>query len=83
MTEEIFSLPNLHEKMCQTRGSIAVPLDSQATSLPTERICFRARLKKKQVYTPVHSCFTVGKWGVRGSHLHWYVILMKIQDNIS
>ena len=23
-------------KMCQTRGSIAVPLDSQATLLPTE-----------------------------------------------
>ena len=50
MTEEIFSLPNLHEKMCQTRGSIAVPLDSQATSLPTERICFRARFKKTSVY---------------------------------
>ena len=36
MAVEIFSRPNLHEKMCRTRGSIAVPLDSQATSLPTE-----------------------------------------------
>ena len=36
MAVEIFSGPNLHEKMCRTRGSIAVPLDSQATSLPTE-----------------------------------------------
>ena len=27
---------NLNEKMCRTRGTIAVPLDSQAKSLPTE-----------------------------------------------
>ena len=37
----------------------------------------------KKMYTPVQSCFTVGKWGVGGSHLHGYVILMKIQENIS
>ena len=36
MTVEIFSGPNLHEKICRTQGSIAAPLDSQATSLPTE-----------------------------------------------
>ena len=35
MAVEIFS-PNRQEKMCRTRGSISVPLDSQATSLPTE-----------------------------------------------
>ena len=35
MAVEIFSWPNLHEKMCRTRGSIAMPLDSQAISLPT------------------------------------------------
>ena len=36
MAVEIISWPNLHEKMCWTRGSIAVPLDSQVTSLLTE-----------------------------------------------
>ena len=36
MAIEIISWPNLHEKMCRTRGLIAVPLNSQATSLPTE-----------------------------------------------
>ena len=37
----------------------------------------------KKMYTPVQSSFTVGKWVVRGSNLHGYVILMKIQENIS
>ena len=37
----------------------------------------------EKMYTPVQSSFTVGKWGVGGSHLHGYVILMKIQENIS
>ena len=37
----------------------------------------------KKMYTPVQSSFTVGKWIARGSHLHGYVILMKIQKNIS
>ena len=37
----------------------------------------------EKMYTPVQSIFTVGKWGVGGSHLHGYVILMKIQENIS
>ena len=36
MAVEIISWPNLHEKMCRTRRSIAVPFDSQATSLPTD-----------------------------------------------
>ena len=33
---KISSWPNLHQRMCRTRGSIALPLDSQATSQPTE-----------------------------------------------
>ena len=60
--------------------SIAVPLDSQATSL--HRYLFYSKIIKN-MYTRVQSSFTVGKWGVRGSHLHGYVILMKIQENIS
>ena len=39
MASEIFSWPNLRERMCRTRGSIVVPLASQATSLPTELPC--------------------------------------------
>ena len=37
----------------------------------------------ENMYTPVQSSLTVGKWGVGGSHLHGYVILMKMQENIS
>ena len=36
-----------------------------------------------KMYIPVQCSFTVGKWGVVWSHLHGYVILMKIQENIS
>ena len=34
----------------------------------------------KTMYTPVQSSFTVGKWGIRGSHFfQGYVILMNIR----
>ena len=36
----------------------------------------------EKMYIPVQSSFTVGKWGVGWSHLHGYVILMKIQEHI-
>ena len=36
MTVEIFSLPNLHERMCWTLEAISDLLVSQAVSLPIE-----------------------------------------------
>ena len=70
MAVKIISWPNLHEKMWRMRGWIVVPLDSQATSLPTEqkRLAFASMWLGSTCSKDIH--FSPGKaWYIcRHSH---------------
>ena len=89
MVIEIFSLSNLQERMCQTRGSIAVPLASYSASLPIELPCpvwkleaaTSISLHHRVMNTQLHLTYIKWNWGLQGYTLFSFILCFALNTD--